>query len=42
VILGGGKPFFPATPARLELELVESRPFASRVVYLCYQRLRRE
>jgi dihydrofolate reductase len=40
VIVGGGKPFFPATPARLALELVETRSFASRVVYLRYQRSR--
>jgi dihydrofolate reductase len=42
VIVGGGKPFFPSTDARLELELVETRPFASRVVYLRYQRPRRD
>src|SRR5918995_7302708 len=42
VIVGGGKPFFPATHASLELELVETRSFASRVVYLRYQRSRRE
>jgi dihydrofolate reductase len=42
VIVGGDKPFFPSTDASLELELVETRSFASRVVYLCYQRFRRE
>jgi dihydrofolate reductase len=42
VIVGGGKPFFPSTPASLELELVETRSFASRVVYLRYRRSRRE
>jgi dihydrofolate reductase len=41
VIVGGGKPFFPPTQASLELELVETRSFASRVVYLRYQRSRR-
>ena len=41
VIVGGGKPFFPPTHASLELELVETRSFASRVVYLRYQRSRR-
>jgi dihydrofolate reductase len=41
VIVGGGKPFFPPTQTRLELELVETRSFASRVVYLRYQRIRR-
>jgi dihydrofolate reductase len=40
VIVGGGKPFFPPTQASLELELVETRSFASRVVYLRYQRSR--
>lgn len=42
VIVGGGKPFFPRTQASLELELVETRSFASRVVYLRYQRSRQE
>ena len=42
VILGGGKPFFPSTDGSLELELLETRSFASRVVYLRYQRSRRE
>jgi dihydrofolate reductase len=42
VIVGGGKPFFPSTHASLELELVETRSFASRAVYLRYQRPRRE
>jgi dihydrofolate reductase len=40
VIVGGGKPFFPSTHARLELELVETRSFSDRVVYLRYQRSR--
>jgi dihydrofolate reductase len=40
VIVGDGKPFFPSTPSSLELELVETRTFASRVVYLRYQRSR--
>jgi dihydrofolate reductase len=38
VIVGGDKPFFPSTDASLELELVDTRSFASRVIYLCYQR----
>jgi dihydrofolate reductase len=41
VIVGGGKRFFPPTETILELELVETRTFASRVVYLRYERLRR-
>ncbi len=42
VIVGGGTPFFPSTDASLELELVETGSFASRVVYLRYQRSRRD
>lgn len=34
VVLGGGTPFFPELDRRLELELVETRTFASKVVYL--------
>jgi dihydrofolate reductase len=36
VVVGGGTPFFPA--ARIDLELLETRTFASRVVYLRYGR----
>jgi dihydrofolate reductase len=39
VVLGGGTPFFPALEERIELELVETRTFASRVVYLRYRRV---
>ena len=42
VIVGGGKPFFPSLRAGLELELVETRAFDSRVVYLRYRRSRGE
>jgi dihydrofolate reductase len=38
VIVGGGKPFFPSLDQRADLNLVESRTFSSRVVYLRYQR----
>jgi dihydrofolate reductase len=38
VILGGGTPFFPALERRISLELVETRTFGSRVVYVRYQR----
>jgi dihydrofolate reductase len=37
VVLGGGTPFFPARRERLELELVETRTFGSRVVYVRYR-----
>ena len=38
VIVGGGTPFFPALDDQLALELVETRTFGSRVVYLRYRR----
>jgi dihydrofolate reductase len=38
VVVGGGTPFFPATSARIDLELLETRTFGSRVVYLRYRR----
>ena len=38
VVLGGGTPYFPALDQRIALELVETRTFGSRVVYLRYQR----
>jgi dihydrofolate reductase len=36
VVLGAGTPFFPAVEDRISLELVETRTFGSRVVYLRY------
>jgi dihydrofolate reductase len=36
VVLGGGTPFFPPLRERLELELLETRTFASRIVYARY------
>ena len=38
VVLGGGTPYFPPRAERLDLELVETRTFGSRVVYLRYRR----
>jgi dihydrofolate reductase len=38
VVLGGGKPFF-AGDEQMDLELVETRTFGSRVVYLRYRRV---
>jgi dihydrofolate reductase len=38
VVLGGGTPCFPALEERIALELVETRTFGSRVVYLRYRR----
>jgi dihydrofolate reductase len=39
VLLGGGTPYFPALDERIDLELVETRTFGSRVVYIRYQRV---
>jgi dihydrofolate reductase len=39
VILGGGTPFFPTLDDRIDLELVETRTFGSRVVYARYRRI---
>jgi dihydrofolate reductase len=38
VVLGGGTRFFPALEQRINLELVETRTFGSRVVYMRYRR----
>jgi dihydrofolate reductase len=40
VILGGGRSFFPALTDRIDLELVETRTFGSRVVYVRYRTAR--
>jgi len=40
VILGAGTPFFPPLDRRLDLELVDTRRFASGVVYLGYTTVR--
>jgi dihydrofolate reductase len=37
VVLGGGTRFFPALDARIDLSLVETRTFGSRVQYLRYR-----
>ena len=37
VVLGGGTPYFPPLPRRLDLQLIETRIF-SQVVYLRYRR----
>ena len=39
VVLGGGTPYFPALDERINLELVETRTFGSRVVHLRYRRV---
>ena len=36
VVLGGGTPYFPPLDDRIKLELVETRTFGSRVVYVRY------
>ena len=37
VVLGAGIPFFPPLDERINLELVETRTFGSRIVYLRYR-----
>ena len=39
VLLGGGTPYFPALEARINLELLETQTFGSRVVYVRYRRV---
>ena len=39
VVLGGGTRFFPALEERINLELVETQTFGSRVVYIRYLRV---
>lgn len=39
VLLGGGTPYFPTLDAQTNLELVETKTFGSRVLYLRYRRL---
>jgi dihydrofolate reductase len=39
VVLGDGTPYFPALDERTDLELVETRAFGSRVVYVRYRRV---
>jgi dihydrofolate reductase len=38
VVVGGGKPFFPALDRTIPLRLEDTRTFGGRVVYLRYQR----
>ena len=37
VLVGGGIPFFPQRERRVDLELLETRTFSSRVIYLRYR-----
>ena len=39
VVLGDGTPFFPTAADRIELELIESQTFGSRVIYARYRRV---
>ena len=41
VALGGGTPYFPPLDRTIELDLLETRTFGSRVTYLRYRRSRR-
>jgi dihydrofolate reductase len=40
VLVGGGTPYFPRRERRVDLELVETRPFGSGVVYLNHRVVR--
>ncbi len=37
VLVGGGIPYFPRRERRVDLELVETRTFGSKIVYLRYR-----
>jgi dihydrofolate reductase len=39
LLLGGGTPYFPPLEKGVDLELIETRTFGSRVVYLRYRRV---
>jgi dihydrofolate reductase len=39
VVLGDGTPYFPALDERINLELLETRTFGSRVVYVRYRQV---
>jgi len=39
VVLGGGTPYFPPLEEKINLELLETRTFGSRVVYVRYRRI---
>jgi dihydrofolate reductase len=39
VLLGGGTPYFPTLEEQINLELVDTKTFGSRVVYLRYRRV---
>jgi dihydrofolate reductase len=40
VLVGGGIPYFPRGERRVDLELVETRTFSSKVIYLRYRVVR--
>jgi dihydrofolate reductase len=42
VVLGGGTPYFPALPKEIRLELLETRTFGSRIVYVRYRRVQHD
>jgi dihydrofolate reductase len=42
VVVGGGTPFLPPVSDDVRLDLVETRTFASRVIYERYRRAREE
>ncbi len=40
VVVGGGTPFLPPVTEDVQLELIETRTFGSRVIYERYRRVR--
>jgi dihydrofolate reductase len=40
IVVGGGTPFLPPVTEDISLELIETRPFGSRVIYERYRRIR--
>jgi hypothetical protein len=40
VILGAGRPFFPASDDRIGLKVLQTRTFGSGVIYLRYDMVR--
>jgi dihydrofolate reductase len=39
IVLGAGTPFFPSVDRAIDLDLIETRTFASRVIYARYRRV---
>jgi hypothetical protein len=42
IVVGRGTPYLPPVTEHVPLDLIETRPFASRVIYERYRRIRDE